>query len=282
MQTAHCITDDNDYTATEVAQLSDAERDALRGNLICPSCHEPAYYRSPSPGRPGYRGKSPCFFCRPHGPNCDITRLYGDPWEANDERSVEYWERNNKKLIVVIRTPAEATPTNTGDSESGDDGERSRGGGDRTRQSNNIRQGPQRYLEQLVSWPTFKTSPVLVRMPDPTQTEMPVHTAFVRFEDANADTHTNNWHGFWGIVPPITYWSRGESYYANFGTNDNDFRISIHRNQVPAILAKYRLARIEDLRGHYLLLFDRARISTSNRFTADVNTIGHIGFLRTE
>lgn len=35
-------------------------------------------------------------------------------------------------------------------------------------------------------------------MPDPNRTEMPVHDAFVRFEDARIDLHTEHWLGFWG------------------------------------------------------------------------------------
>ncbi|PPU72750.1 hypothetical protein XhhCFBP4925_22445 [Xanthomonas hortorum pv. hederae] len=117
-------------------------------------------------------------------------------------------------------------------------------------------------------------------MPDPNRTEMAVHDAFVRFEDANVERHTQRWHGFWGVVRPLRFWTRGSCYYSNFGSADSDFRISIHASHVPDILRRYGLATIEDMAGHYLLLFDIARQSNSLRFTADVNSVNHIGILR--
>ncbi|NHF68072.1 hypothetical protein FFY45_20615 [Xanthomonas hortorum] len=119
-----------------------------------------------------------------------------------------------------------------------------------------------------------------MRMPD--QTIVPVHDGFVRFNEAHIDQHTGRWLGFWGIVQPFKYWAYGESYYSNFGTEKTSFRISIHKSKVEAILARYHLESIYNLAGHHLLLFDLARESNSGRFTADINSVHHIGFLKAD
>ena len=281
MQTARCAIDDREYTATQLSQFSETDRDALRGHLTCPYCGEPAFYRRGTPAGGGRRARSAHFASRPHGANCDITRDYSDPWESEDgDSTVAHWEARRKTLVVHIRTdqtePAEPEPS----ASETDEGQRTQGGGSRTRQSPNIIRGPQRLLEQLVEWPSFKTSALPIRLPDPNQTEVPVHTAFVRFEQADQDRHTTTWHGFWGIVPGLTYWALGSSYYANFGAGNSAFRIAIHESHIPAILERYRLSSIQDIVGGYLLLFDIARVSNSVRFTADVNSVNHIGFLR--
>jgi hypothetical protein len=281
MQSARCLIDGREYTATQLSQFAAQDRNALRGQLVCPYCGEPAYFRSATPPDSGRRGRSSHFFSRPHGDSCDITRDYSDPWESADgDSTVAHWEERRKKLIVHIRTAETALPgSETQDAET-DEGQRTQSGGERTRQSPNVVRGPQRLLEQLVQWSSFKTSSVVIQLPDPNKTELPVHTAFVRFEHAHPERHTEHWHGFWGLVPPLTFWSMGSSYYANFGLSHRDFRISIHESHVPAILDRFRLSRIQDIVGGYLLLFDIARISNSGRFTADVNSVNHIGFLR--
>ena len=281
MQTARCTIDNTEYTASQLSQFPSANREALRGYLICPYCGEPAFYRNSSPAGNGHRRRSPCFYSRPHGSNCDITRTHSDPWESEDgDETVSEWIRRNRKLIVQIQTDGEAPTASDNQGTDTDDGERSQSGGSRTRQSPNVRRGPQRILEQLIEWPSFKTSPLLIRLPDPSQTEVPVHTAFVRFEDAALERHTDHWHGFWGIVPPLTYWSRGASYYANFGNSDSAFRISIPESHIPAILQRYRLSQIRDIVGGYLLLFDLARVTNTGKFTSDVISVNHIGFFR--
>jgi len=130
----------------------------------------------------------------------------------------------------------------------------------------------------LLHWPSFKTSSLSMRMPD--GTSVPLHDGFVRFEDADVGRHTGRWLGFWGVVQPLKYWAYGNSYYSNFGNDNASFRISIHKSETQAILDRYRLDSIYDLAGNHLLLFDLARESNSGRFTADVNSIHHIGFVR--
>lgn len=272
---------DQEYTAQEVADLDRSARRALKPHLRCPYCEATAHFRSASRPSPGRRSKVAHFYALPHGDECDITRSYGDPWEDDDtDRTVAHWEQRNTTLIVRILTDQdEGSADNVSTGEPSESESRSRGGGDRTRSTNSVSRGPQKLLEQLVHWPSFKTSSLTLRMPDPNRTEMAVHDAFVRFEDANVERHTQRWHGFWGIVRPLRFWARGSCYYSNFGPADSDFRISIHESHVPEILRRYGLATIEDMAGHYLLLFDIARQSKSLRFTADVNSVNYIGIL---
>lgn len=272
---------DQEYTAQEVADLSVSARRALKPHLRCPHCEATAHFRSASKPSPGRRSKVAHFYALPHGEECDITRSYGDPWEDNDtDRTVAHWEQRNTTLIVRILTDHdESTDDNANTGEPTESESRSRGGGDRTRSTNSVSRGPQKLLEQLVHWPSFKTSSLTLRMPDPNRTAISAHDAFVRFEDAHMERHTQRWHGFWGIVRPLSFWTRGSCYYSNFGPADSDFRISIHESHVPDILRRYGLTTIEDMAGRYLLLFDIARQSSSLRFTADINSVNHIGLL---
>jgi len=273
---------DQEYTAQEVADLDPLARRALKPHLRCPYCEATAHFRSASRPSPGRRSKVAHFYALPHGDECDITRSYGDPWEDDDtDRTVARWEEQNTKLIVLIPslTP-EVEEVRSGDIEATNDESRSRGGGDRTRRSTSVSRGPQKLLEQLVRWPSFKTSSMTIRMPGSDRAEVPVHDAFVRFEDASMASHTGRWLGFWGIVRPWNPWQGHDTFFSNFGPTHQSFRIAIHTDQIPAVLARHDLASINDMVGHYLLLFDYARESGGGRFMADINSVHHIGFLR--
>jgi len=281
MESAKDRRNEREYSAVQVSQLDPAERRALRPHLRCKFCSATAHFRSASRPSLARRGRVAHFYSLPHDDDCDITRSSGDPWESEDsDRTVAHWEQRNITLIVRIISPTdEAANGEEAEAEEAQEESRSRGGGERTHTSNSVPRGPQKLLEQLVNWQSFKTSTATLRMPDPHRTEMAVHDAFVRFETATVAQHTARWHGFWGLVRPLNYWEQGNTWFSNFGSFHSSFRIAIHRSQVPDILLRYGLVRIEDLAGHYLLLFDHARESTSGRFIADVNSINHIGVL---
>jgi len=276
--------DGREYTAEDVAALQRSERQSLKPHLRCPFCEATAHFRSASRPTPGRRGKVAHFYALPHGDECDITRSYGDPWEDDEsDRTVAQWERRNTTLIVRILTDVDnGSDETTATGAENESESRSRNGGDRTRSANSVSRGPQKLLEQLVQWPSFKTSSLTLRMPDPNRTEMPVHDAFVRFEDARIDLHTEHWLGFWGVLRPFNFYSAHSTYYSNFGPSNQSFRIAVHADKLPSILARHGLSSIDDMAGHYLLLFDRARESGSGRFMADINSVNHIGFLRND
>lgn len=176
----------------------------------------------------------------------------------------------------------EASADDTATGEPTGDDSRSRGGGDRTRSTNFVSRGPQKLLERPVDWPSFKTSSLTLRMPDPDRTEMAVHDAFVRFESASMTQHVGRWLGFWGIVRPWNLWAAHDTYYCKFGATHQSFRIALPRDRIPPILARYSLSSIDEMVGHYLLLFDHTRVSGSGRFIADINSVKYIGFLRND
>ena len=284
MDTAMDRRSEQEYTAQQVADLAPSERRALKPHLRCPHCEATAHFRSASRPSHGRRSRVAHFYALPHGDECDITRSYGDPWEGDDtDRTVAQWEQRNTTLIVRILTDQdEGTVDNSSVGEPTESESRSRSGGDRTRSTNSVSRGPQKLLEQLVDWPSFKTSTMTIRMPGEDRAEVPVHDAFVRFESAVMTEHTGRWLGFWGIVRPWVLWRGHDTYFSNFGPTNQSFRISLDRNQIPAILARYDLSSIDDMVGHYLLLFDYARESGRGRFIADVNSVRYIGFLRSE
>lgn len=273
-----------EYTASDFLQLHVSVRRDIKPHLKCPYCEAAAHFRSASKPSLGRRGKVAHFYALPHGDECDITRDYSDPWECEDgDRTVSRWEQRDVRLIVriedaVVDTPREGVEAVGGEREES----RSRPGGDRTRTSHSVSRGPQRLLEQLVHWPSFKMSSMTLRMPDAERSEMPVHDAFVRFETANLEQHTARWHGFWGILRPWSYWANGSTYFSNFGPYNRSFRVSLHRERIAPILARYGLSHIDELVGHYMLLFDHARESTTGRFMADINSVNHIGFVRAD
>lgn len=269
------------YTAFELSTYTDKERRDIVAHLKCRGCDSSAHFRRESAPRGNRKPTIPHFFCRPHKSDCDVESRNGDPWETNEsDDTVRRWQDAKQTLIVRIQVPkvdgdvsstlVDHTPKETRTSGGG--------GGRQVRRAGPLSRGPQRILEQLLHWPSFKTSQLPMRMPD--NSIVPVHDGFIRFEDANVGHHTGRWLGFWGVVRPLRYWAYGDSYYSNFGTDNSSFRISIHKSNVQAILDRYRLDSIHDLSGNHLLLFDLARESNSGRFTADVNSVHHVGFLR--
>ncbi|MXV07488.1 MULTISPECIES: hypothetical protein [Xanthomonas] len=284
MDKARDLRSNQEYTAQEVADLDPSSRRALKLHLRCPYCEATAHFRSASRPSPGRRSKVAHFYALPHADECDITRSYGDPWEDDDsDRTVAHWEQRNTKLIVLIPSlTAESDDITSEDQEGPGEESRSRSSGDGTRRSNTVSRGPQKLLEQLVEWPSFKTSSMTIRMPGNDRPEVAVHDAFVRFESAIMAHHTGRWLGFWGIVRPWKLWTAHDTYYCNFGTTRESFRIALLRDHIPSILARYGLSSIDEMVGHYLLLFDYARESGSGRFMADINSVHHIGFLRND
>lgn len=273
MQTAKSIIDGVSYVASDITE---DERVRLKGNLVCPHCGESAFYKRASPPGNGRRGRAAHFASR-HNVNCSITREVAD---ADDGESlVRSWEERDVMLVVRIAA-AEAEDEDEGSAEPmATEGERTGRSANRTLGATRVIRGPQRLLHQLVNWPSFKTSPLLVRLPDREQTELPVHSAFVRFGDAHHDRHTTTWHGFWGRMPRLSRWNFGDSWYANFGPSNTDFRIAIDDANAAAIMRRYNLTTIHDLTGMYMILFAPARISGSGRFTADMIDLNHIGVL---
>ncbi|WP_282295742.1 hypothetical protein [Stenotrophomonas sp. PS02289] len=269
------------YSAFELSRYSDEERRSILLHLKCKGCESSAHFRRESEPSGNRKPTIPHFYCRPHAPNCDIASRNGDPWETNEgDETVRQWQEAKQTLIVRIQVPRgeESQSTTTTEEASGDTGTNGGGGGRQKGQAGPLSRGPQRLLEQLLHWPSFKTSALPMRMPD--NTTVPVHDGFVGFEHANVELHTGRWLGFWGLVQPLKYWAYGESYYSNFGTDNSSFRISIHKSKVQAILDRYRLDSVHDLVGNYVLLFDLARESNSGRFTADINSVHYMGFLR--
>ncbi|WP_235641972.1 hypothetical protein [Xanthomonas perforans] len=193
-------------------------RRALKPHLRCPHCEATAHFRSASRPSPGRRSKVAHFYALPHGDECDITRSYGNPWEDDDsDRTVAHWEQRNTKLIVLILSLTAKSDDITPEDQEGPEQEsRSRSGGDGTRRSNTVSHGPQELLEQLVEWPSFKTSSMTIRMPGNDRSEVAVHDPFVRFESAIMAQHTDRWLGFWGIVRPWNLWVAHDTYYCNF------------------------------------------------------------------
>lgn len=270
------------YTAAEFSALTLIQRGGLRPHLHCPFCDATAHFRSASKPGSGRSGRVAHYYCRPHDDNCDITRRVEDPWDTeNSDRAVAQWEQRGVTLVVrIVQASSDVAAGDSEIQEAGEADARSSGMGDRTRSTRTVVRGPQKLLEQLVQWPSFSTSSARLRLPDPDRTELPVHDAFVRFENATIERHTDRWQGFWGIVGPLIFYTPHDTYYSNFGRANTDFRIAIHRSHVAAILSRYQLADIHEVSGHHLLLFDHARVSLSGRFMADVNSVEHVGFLR--
>lgn len=275
MQEAYRDTDRAEFTALQLERFTQEQRQAFFGNLRCKHCHMPAYFRSRSAN-----GRiSPCFFCRPHGPDCEITRVELDPWGDDDEGRIHAVQARGGRLIVQIRENDPANSEGTGDGLLSASDERTGTGSGRQRNlQENLRRGPQRILELLTGSASFKLGNGLVRFQD--GSELPVRNAFVPFDRTDHETHIGHWQGFWGRLPYPNRWQYGSSYYFNFGGNDTNFRIAVSDDQLAEVLARHHLNSAQDLAGGWFIVFDQARISTSGRFTADVRSADHVGFIR--
>jgi hypothetical protein len=273
MQEAYDYRDGAVYTALQMESLPPSRFAVLQGHLRCRDCHHAAHFRSRSSGA----NRRPCFFCRPHGDDCALISQNRDPWGDDDEGRINAAAANGGRLIVQIAgldDPDEADNPSASDISD----QRTRAAGRvRGRTQSNIRRGPQRILELLVSNPSFRTSPAPVRFRD--GSELPVHSAFVSFQQANHELHVGSWRGFWGRLTSPSRWSYGSAYYFNFGPLDLDFRILFPDEHIAGVLERYGLESVSQLAGGWFMLFDVARISNSGRFTADVISPNYVGFI---
>lgn len=275
MQEAYHAIDGGTYTAIQLEQFELSRRNSIVQNLRCEYCAEPAYYRSRSTN--GQR--RPCFFCRPHGENCQVMVQESDPWGDDDEARIRHASSNGGRLIIQIPGDIESSGVNdVSGEEASDQRTRSSRSGGGAQRDGNVRRGPQRILELLVNSPTFRTSASVVRFRD--GSELPVHDAFVDFLRADSVTDVERWKGFWGVLPVPSRWEYGSSYYFNFGPHDSDFRIALSDQTSAEVLARYGLSSVFEMAGCRFLLFDIARLSNSGRFTADIRSVNHIGLLR--
>lgn len=273
MQEAYSVLDGTIYTALQIEQFIRMGKSSLPKSFRCNCCGEISHYRSrSSDGR-----RSPCFYCLPHGENCEITRQNSDPWGDDDESRINHAGSNGGRLVVQILGESLEDLSVNGAVDGSDHRTRSTAGGARSPRTD-IQRGPQRILELLSSSNTFRTSPTLVRFRD--GSELPVHSAFVEFRHADYQIHTDHWQGFWGVLPYPSYWAYGSSYYFNFGSNDADFRISVSEQHASEIIRRHGLNSVTDMSGCLFILFDIARISNSGRFTADVISPNHVGLIK--
>lgn len=273
MQEAYDYRDSSIYTALQMEGLPSSRFSDLQRHLRCKDCHHVAYFRSRSSGA----NRRPCFFCRPHGDDCAIVSQYRDPWGDDDEGRINAAAANGGRLIVQIAgAEIEDEVSGPGGSDVSDQRTRVSGRSRGTAQSN-IRRGPQRILELLISSASFRTSSAPVRFRD--GSELPIHSAFVGFQQANSELHTGSWRGFWGRLTGPSRWPYGSAYYFNFGPLESDFRISFPEAHLSVILARYGLHSVSQLTGGWFILFDVARVSNSGRFTADVISPNHVGFI---
>lgn len=264
MQEAVCSRTNGVYTALELEGMDAARRSVVASDLRCGFCGENAHYRSRSQdGR-----TRPCFYCRPHGENCQITVQESDPWGDDDEGRINHRSASGARLIVSIPNQSRDSSGDMEVAESLSD-ERTRSGSAGGRSvTGDLRRGPRRILELLTQSNTFRTSSAEVRLPD--GNVRPVYDAFVNFSVADVDLHTDGERGFWGVLPSPTFWAHGGAWYFNFGVSERSFRVSISNVVMSQILERYGVGSARELAGRTIIFFDRARVSTTDRFTADV------------
>lgn len=273
MQEAVCSVTGSIYTALELEEMDAGRRGALVSSLCCAFCGENAYYRSRSQdGR-----TRPCFFCRPHGDNCQITTQDADPWGDDDEARINARASAGSRLIVSIPNHVDEASGDRDTAESLSD-ERTRSGAtSRGGATGDLHRGPRRILELLTQRDTFKTSSAPVRLPD--GAIRPVYDAFVNFRVADVDRHVDGERGFWGALPAPSFWPRGNSWYFNFGVDGRSFRVSISNALMSQILERYGVGEVSGLAGRNIIFFDRARVSTTDRFTADVVSLDRMAIV---
>lgn len=264
MQEAVCSRTNGVYTALELEEMDAGRRSVVTPSLRCGFCGENAHYRSRSQdGR-----TRPCFYCRPHGENCQITVQDSDPWGDDDEGRINHRSASGGRLIVSIpNQPADSSGGREVEESLSDEGTRSGSAGGRAA-GGDLRRGPRRILELLTQSDTFRTSAAQVRLPD--GNVRPVYDAFVNFSVADVDRHTDGERGFWGVLPSPTFWAHGSAWYFNFGIGERSFRVSISNVVMSQILERYGIDSARGLAGRTVIFFDRARVSMTDRFTADV------------
>ncbi|SLM26409.1 hypothetical protein SAMN04488690_4178 [Stenotrophomonas indicatrix] len=264
MQFALLTIDGSDVAASQVELLQPSERGLLKGQLVCRTCRGPAHFR-----RRSTNGNAACFAAK-HVSGCPEAVLSDSPWPEPGDEEVARWEANENVIALAIDGAEDATEPDDSTARVRTPGQ----GGHRYARTgpafgSTIQRGATNLLRQLVNWPTFKTSSVNMRLPSGEL--VPVHTFFSRVRDASREEHVGHLRGFWGLVHTLDDWN-GRGLWINSppAYNLDALRLFLPSSIHPAIIEKFGLASIDELRGRYVLLIDAARVSGGNRFMADV------------
>lgn len=260
-----------EMVAAQVELLQPSDRHLLTGQLACRTCKGRAHFR-----RRSTNGNASCFAAH-HEEGCPEAVGSDAPWPKPGDEEVARWEANENVIVLAIDGAQDVT-----EPESSLERVRSPGRG-RLKYSKSgpafgatIQRGATNLLRQLVSWPTFKTSSVSMKLP--TGELVPVHTFFSRISDASKEAHVGELHGFWGLVSSLDDWA-GRGLWINSppAYNLESLRLFLPSSILPVIVKRFGLSSINELKGRYVLMIDSARVSGANRFMADVYQIDRFG-----
>lgn len=260
-------------TAWDFSRLSPTTVAAERGHFTCVGCGGPAHFR-----RASSNGHDACFVGRPHKPDCELAVQGEGPWGPEGDEEVRRWQVDRQRIKLALAADADQPGEGGNGAALGQrGGGRHVGRGDP--QGTTVQRGPKRLLNLLVTSQLFRTSVIDMLLPD--GTTMPANRFFVSFDNANPDRHAGQYHGFWGIPVRSTTWARDGSKYLNSisGRDGNRIAINISQELIQPVCNRFRVPRIGNLIGKYLLVFGTPHVTTGGQFTMYVRNPAHMAVL---
>jgi hypothetical protein len=258
MDIAHCTVNQKNYLAIRFAALDPIELRRKRYSLICPECHESAYYKKASRS-----GQAACFGAR-HGENCTLTASkYGQNIVGlGDDQDI--LENNGNRIILDFNFGTANNSHNDQDAAQNVGGHGGHFTGRGTRTNACMHRRLSTILNNLVTSDQFRQSLQIIEIPG-----VGAFTAkdfFVQFKDAPS-TNIHLYRGYWGkifIANSDVRFGQG-ALWLNSGKYYKDISICIPEQSISALYQRFRISDLNELRNRHTLVIGKLITSTKGK-----------------
>lgn len=255
MKFAYCITDGQNYEASDFASRPSEWISAHRTELECPLCHNLAFFRKASRS-----GQAACFGARPHDTACDLAVPPSD--HAERAVKVDADVLTNKGRNFELRLPSRkramksvlATNQTTDLGRIGAQFVKWRKNNE-TSSSINAKE----CLINLVLSENYRESDQTIRPPHGTR--MQIKDFFVPLRQA--DTASSDIRGYWGSLYDYRELEDG-TVWLNAGKRTH-MSVLMNPGTLTELLASYGLEGVEDLIGVYVLVIGQLQVSRNSK-----------------
>ncbi|WP_460712399.1 hypothetical protein [Lysobacter terrae] len=145
-------------------------------------------------------------------------------------------------------------------------------GGDAPRRTQ-MRRNPDNLLRMVVGSEPFRRSGILISTD---RGEIPARDFFVPLESADRERHVDTTRAFWGIPRYTNLWNGVRIF--NAGPRGS-LGVELADALLVALVEKYQLGDITELRQKCVMFVGRARITARNSFMMTMADIHHVGVI---
>lgn len=263
MEWAFCILDEQNYEALPFSEMPPDRIEALRYDLLCCECRQPAFYR----GR-ARDGRAPCFGAR-HADGCEQAAAGGDGWGDGAEGEREEIPNEGQPVRIDLARGAPERPVAgaaPGAVQAGR-GRRFAGGegANVARPTRRLRSLLRALLEDNLAQSTRLFEP-------PEQPAIRACDFFVSTAEAR-ERGVGMFRGRWGRVLNVGR-TEGVIWFNTGGRDSLSFMLP--EEQLPALLAVFHVAEENDLIGADILVLGSAEVAASGKLYARILSTNHV------